>query len=209
LTEALPPAIDLVEREWREKGGDGALVIVGNTKQDKFFSNGLVVEELQTQQDFIPNALDPLAKRLLSFPIPIVCALNGHTFAAGLAVALACDYRVMKGSRAWCCLNEVHFGAPLPPSLAALLRAKIGDPRAVRKCGLEGHRFSAQEALSVGLVDRVVEGGSKEVLAAALELAQDVKGCAKTGVWGAIKSELYRDVLSTIAEGRRMNFAKL
>jgi hypothetical protein len=56
LTEAfiesgLKPALDAVERHWREqwrtakasadkKGGGGALIIVGNRSQDKFFSNG-------------------------------------------------------------------------------------------------------------------------------------------------------------------------
>ena len=51
LTQALKPAIDAVERHWREnwrvgiakkdeKLTHGAVVLVGNRKQDKFFSNG-------------------------------------------------------------------------------------------------------------------------------------------------------------------------
>jgi hypothetical protein len=54
INDAFMPALDAVERDWRaarrdkdiatEKDmsvGAGALVIVGNTKQDKFFSNGM------------------------------------------------------------------------------------------------------------------------------------------------------------------------
>jgi hypothetical protein len=54
ISDAFMPALDAVERDWRaarrdkdiatEKDmsvGAGALVIVGNTKQDKFFSNGM------------------------------------------------------------------------------------------------------------------------------------------------------------------------
>ena len=58
INEALKPALDLVEREWREQwraaqreaasskdapkgaAGAGALIIIGNRSQDKFFSNG-------------------------------------------------------------------------------------------------------------------------------------------------------------------------
>ena len=51
FTEALLPALDVVERDWRDgwrkaqaakdkKGGYGALIIVGKRSQDKFFSNG-------------------------------------------------------------------------------------------------------------------------------------------------------------------------
>lgn len=51
LTQALKPALDTVERLWREnwraavaskdeKLAQGAVILVGNTKQDKFFSNG-------------------------------------------------------------------------------------------------------------------------------------------------------------------------
>ena len=51
LTQALKPALDTVERHWREnwraavankdeKLAQGAVILIGNTKQDKFFSNG-------------------------------------------------------------------------------------------------------------------------------------------------------------------------
>ena len=51
LTQALKPALDTVERHWREnwragiakkdeKLTHGAVILVGNRKQDKFFSNG-------------------------------------------------------------------------------------------------------------------------------------------------------------------------
>jgi enoyl-CoA hydratase/carnithine racemase len=67
-------------------------------------------------------------KRLLSFPseeasgnlhtlemltiriVPTIAAINGHCFAAGMILALCCDYRVMTdGSErnAWMCMNEV------------------------------------------------------------------------------------------------------
>lgn len=52
INKALHPALDVVERDWRERwrsahatkdeaGGRGALVIVGKRGQNKFFSNGM------------------------------------------------------------------------------------------------------------------------------------------------------------------------
>lgn len=52
IKDAFLPALDVVEREWRvqwreaqatknKEGGRGALIIVGNRSQNKFFSNGM------------------------------------------------------------------------------------------------------------------------------------------------------------------------
>jgi len=200
------PALQLAEEEWTEQRGAGAVIITGNQRQDKFFSNGLVGEELLEGYQVFP-ALDRLARALFTYPLPIICAINGHAFAAGFFLALACDYRVMTSGNAWCCMNEVHFGAPLPATATAILRAKIPDPARLRKCALEGHRFTAQECLSYDIVDELADGGSEAVLATAMELADKVKAGAKTGVWGLIKEEIYRDVISTIDEGRRADFS--
>ena len=71
---------------------------------------------------------NPVLQRLLTFPskhvpdiftilvhatpraVPVIAAVNGHTFAGGMALAMACDYRVMTdGSKrnAFICMNEV------------------------------------------------------------------------------------------------------
>jgi Delta3-Delta2-enoyl-CoA isomerase len=149
--------------------------------------------------------------------VPTIAAVNGHCFAGGFILAMACDYRVMTdGSKrnAWMCMNEVsfnviscphllrvlspqvHFGAMWPLSMASIVRAKVGDGRVQRKIALEGHRFPPQEALSAGLVDHIVDGNTEAVLAKAVWLANSVGPIAKEGVWGIIKvrylSELIR-----------------
>ncbi len=47
----------------------------------------------------------------LTYPKPVVAALNGHTIAGGCMLALACDYRIMNTGRAKISLNEITFGA--------------------------------------------------------------------------------------------------
>lgn len=47
-------------------------------------------------------------RRLLTFPIPTIAAINGHAFAAAFAVAMGHDYRVMNGNRGFLCMNEIE-----------------------------------------------------------------------------------------------------
>jgi len=223
IDEAFKPALDAVERHWREqwrdaklskdsKGGGGALIIVGKRSQNKFFSNGFDFPSLAKDPNFFPRRSNPLITRLLTFPIPTIAAINGHCFAAGWMIAIACDYRVMTdGSKrnAWLCMNEVHFGAVWPLSFAALFRAKISDHRLIRKIALEGHRFSPTEALEAGFVDHLVDGDTSAVMAKAEQVAAQVSSIAKEGVWGLIKSDLYRDALERIGQDMRITNAHL
>lgn len=203
LRQALSPALDIVERDWRaatkaakkandDKAGTGFLVIVGKRNQDKFFSNGFPFQDILKKSWYINDFFNPVIVRLLSYPIPTVCAMNGHTFAAGLLLAMACDYRVMTSGKAWASMNEIHFGAPLPRAFAALFNAKAASPAIVRKVYLEGHRFVPKEMLELGLVDELSEPGTEKVLAKAMELGARWAPHAGTGVWGLHKREIYK-----------------
>lgn len=207
IENGLRPALDAVERHWREQwreakktknkeGGGGALIFVGKRNQDKFFSNGL--DFVNVTQEFFHKTFNPFLERILTFPIPTVAAINGHCFAGAFIFALTCDYRVMTdGSKrnAWMCMNEVHFGATWPLSLSAVVRAKIGDGKLHRKIALEGYRFTPKEALEHGIVDHIVNGNTAAVLAKAEAVAGSASKNAKEGVWGLIKTTLYRDTL--------------
>lgn len=121
-------------------------------------------------------------------------------------LSLVCDYRVMtdgSSRNAWLCMNEVrlflphvmttltqrqvHFGAPWPMSFTAILRAKFGDHRLYRKIALEGHRYTAEEALQDGILDYIVKGKTVDILAKAEEVADRFSGNATMGAWGLIK----------------------
>jgi len=205
LLTTLKAALTAVEDAWNDKDEDrsGAVIIVGNRKQDKFFSNGLDFENSSKDPHFFLNHYNPLMVQLLSFPIPVVAAINGHCFAAGMILALCCDYRVMvdgASRRAWMCMNEIHFGAPMPASFCALFREKVTDNRLQRTIFLEGKRLTPQEALSAGLVDAIVPGGTADILKQADKLASQIAPLSKTSVYGLMKAEMYVEVLKKIAE---------
>lgn len=46
--------------------------------------------------------LQQAMNRLLSFPMPCIAAMNGHTYGGGLAFAFSYDYRIMREDRGLC-----------------------------------------------------------------------------------------------------------
>ncbi|KAJ7249163.1 ClpP/crotonase-like domain-containing protein [Mycena haematopus] len=186
VDHALKPALDAVELHWRKQwreaqnskektGGNGAVIIVGRKDQDKFFSN---------------VTFNPLLERIIKFPIPTICAINGHCFAGGFMLSLA-------NRNAWLCMNEVDFGAVWPHSFAGILNAKIGDARVRRRIALEGHRFTPQEALSAGIVDHIVSGNTAAELAVAVG--------AKAQGQCSISNDIFWDALEALKRDPRMS----
>jgi hypothetical protein len=77
---------------------------------------------------------------LLTFPMPTVALLNGHTFAGGLMVAMMHDYRIMNPHRGYLCLNELELGMGLRPPMCSIFREKVGAGT-FRRLILEAVRF--------------------------------------------------------------------
>jgi enoyl-CoA hydratase/carnithine racemase len=129
--------------------------------------------------------------------MPTIALLPGHAFAAGLMLAMHHDYRVMSPSKGYACVNELDFGVPLKPAMSSIFRIKL-SPQTYRTLVLEAHRFGGAAAVEAGIVDRL--GGLDEVLKLVEERKLMTKG--KTGIYGLLKAEMYRESLALLsAEG--------
>ncbi len=122
-------------------------------------------------------------------PQPVVAALHGQVMGAGLELALACDLRVADRA-ARLGLPEVGLG--LFPACGGTQRLPrlIGAARA-KELLLLGRPVDAEEALRLGLVNRVVPEGTAR--AAALELARtiaDLPGLAVRAIKEAVDGGL-------------------
>jgi len=137
-------------------GGGGSLLGGGRAAQGDEDPLVAVIREIQAAFTWIPAA-----------PFPSVAAVNGHALGAGLQLALACDLRVL-ASDAVVGLLELRWG--LLPDLGGTewLPRIVGAARA-RELVLTAARFGAEEALRIGLANRVVAPGELE--AATAELA--------------------------------------
>ncbi|KAM0789796.1 hypothetical protein ACM66B_006648 [Microbotryomycetes sp. NB124-2] len=205
LKNALIPALDYIELSFRQSHDKGqkaaALVLTGETGSHKFFSNGLQLELVPDCPFFFRDYYYNVLRRLLTFPMHTVCAVNGHSFAGGFCLMLACDQRIIKGERAWCSMNEIAFGAPIPAGMAAVLQAKLPSSQVVDKVLLTGHRFVAQEALDSGIVDEIVPGNDgAKVVERALEVARERMQYSVTNVVQSMKETLYARALEALSQ---------
>jgi 2-(1,2-epoxy-1,2-dihydrophenyl)acetyl-CoA isomerase len=107
-------------------------------------------------------------RRLARFDKPIIAAINGAAIGAGLDLACMCDLRVAADSAK---LGSTFVSVGLIPGDggAYLLARTVGFPRALELI-LTARVLSAQEALAIGLVHRVVP--RDDLAAEALQMAQ-------------------------------------
>ncbi|KAI9249163.1 ClpP/crotonase-like domain-containing protein [Phascolomyces articulosus] len=195
VCKAIIHALQVVEDTFlaQKEPTEMALITVGD---GKFFSNGLDVAHAREYIPFMDSYLTML-KKLLTFTIPTVAALNGHAFAGGCMLALAHDYRVMRTERGFMCMNEIDIKAPLHPGMNALLRYKT-TPKTLRALVLQGYRFNSDEALAADLVDEICP--EKELMATAKKLALKWAPKAKAGiVYRQLKEELSTDTIRLLS----------
>jgi enoyl-CoA hydratase/carnithine racemase len=105
---------------------------------------------------------------------PVIAAIDGEASGMGLELALACDIR-LASARARFSLPYIEKG--LIPSDGATQRLPrlVGRAKAMELM-LTGETISAQDALQIGLVNRVLP--QKELLPSALEIGRDMAGKA-------------------------------
>jgi enoyl-CoA hydratase len=103
---------------------------------------------------------------------PVIAAVAGHAVAGGLELALLCDLRVVEEDAIFGVFCR-RFGVPLIDGGTVRLPRLIGLSRALDLI-LTGRAVDAQEALAIGLANRVVPKGQARAAAEALaeELAR-------------------------------------
>lgn len=131
---------------------------------------------------------------LAAMPLPVIAALNGFTLGGGLELALAADLRVASED-ARLGLPEVGLG--LIPGYGGTQRLPrlIGLSRALDLI-LTGRHVPADEALSLGLVNRVVP----DALAGAQELAQLIIANGPVAL-GLAKEAVVRGLDTNLTQG--------
>ena len=121
------------------------------------FIGGADIKEMaglnpDTARTFISN-LHRACQAIRDFPVPVIARIQGYCLGAGLEIAASCDLRVASEDSKFG-MPEVRVGIPSVIE-AALLPRLIGFGRA-RELVYTGDPFDAQQALEMGLVERVV-----------------------------------------------------
>ena len=152
ITEAL----DEIEND----EGPGALIT--SSKNPKFFSNGLDLDWMQSPENHLDGGDREvfgeefmfLMGRVITLPIPTVCAINGHAFGAGFMFALSHDIRIMREDRGFLCANEMQLGLPIPRPELALFKHKVPANAFFETVQLS-KRWTGSDALNAGIIQGV------------------------------------------------------
>lgn len=130
-------------------------------------------------------------KELVTLEKPVIAAVNGYAFGAGLSVALACDF-IIASEKSSFQSSFVNIGLVPDTAHVWALPKRIGVGKA-KEMTYTGRTVRAAEALEIGLVDKVVppEQLMDEARAMAEQLAQ-----GPTYVIGLIKTQ-FRSAYNT------------
>jgi len=124
------------------------------------------------------NGTGPMGPTWQQLSKPVIAAVEGHAVAGGLELALWCDLRVADSDAVFGVYNR-RFGVPLIDLGTVRLPRMIGQGRALDLI-LTGRAVYGEEALQMGLVNRLVEPG--KALESAIELAQTLAGFPQHGL---------------------------
>jgi enoyl-CoA hydratase len=114
----------------------------------------------------------PMGPTRLALSKPVIAAVEGHAVAGGLELAVWCDLRVASADATFGVYCR-RFGVPLVDGGTVRLPRLVGQGRALDLI-LTGRGVGADEALSMGLVNRVVPAGT--ALEAAVTWATEIAG---------------------------------
>jgi len=138
-----------------------------------------------------------VVRAIMTGPKPVIAAVEGGAYGAGLSLAIACD-RVVAASDARFSISFQRVGLAGDMGIFGSLPARVGRARA-KQLLLIPRELLAPQALQLGLVDSVVPGGT--ALSSALaDAAQLAAGPARA--YAAVKSLLSdaSDILEAEAE---------
>jgi enoyl-CoA hydratase/carnithine racemase len=162
---------------------------------DKAFSSGHDVDQMREHPE---ETADPEVNSAFSRPVsmrkPVIAAVNGAAYAAGLILVLSCDLRIL-APHAVLCASGARLGLlPIGGQLSRL--PFLMPPGKVLELLLTAEPMSAREALDIGFANRIAQEG--KVVEEALALARVIALNSPTVV-----ERIKQGVMLSLAEGMK------
>jgi len=150
-----------------------------------------------------PDGDGPMGPSRMVLSKPVIAAVAGHAVAGGLELACWCDLRVVEESATFGVFCR-RFGVPLIDGGTVRLPRLVGLGRALDLI-LTGRAVDAEEALRIGLADRVVPHGAAR--AAAEELARELAALPQPTL-RSDRLSVYEALGSPVDEAIALEFAR-
>ncbi|MGX9707590.1 enoyl-CoA hydratase-related protein [Laceyella tengchongensis] len=145
--------------------------------------------------DSVRERYNPLIETLSGLDKPVIAAVNGVAAGAGCSLALACDIRFITPSTRFV-EAFVRIGLAVDSGSSYFLPRLVGLGKAL-ELAMSGRDVEAEEALAIGLAERMVEEGKlfDEAFAFARQLAE-----GPTAAIGLTKRAIIRGMESSLSE---------
>lgn len=159
MCASLLAMLDRVEKE------TGALTLVVKSGHERIWSNGFDTDWIDSRlaqgdrtsvKQFLVQDIE-LRRRLLTYPLITIAALNGHTFGGGAVLSLCFDFRFMRDDRGFFCIPVIDRQYPVVPGTGALLRQVLADYVA-EELVLTGRRLTGTECAAHRVVTAASPG---------------------------------------------------
>ncbi len=200
------PMIDALGRALDRALDDGAVAIL--TGRSNVFSAGYDLAVFNEPGEVIVATMragGELVERLLSHPMPVVAACNGHAIAQGAFTLLACDVRIGVGGDCRIGLNEVAIGLTIPHYGVEIARHQLNSAW-FDHATLTGTFYGPADAVRAGFLHDVVEPA--ELASVAYNQAEQLTQIDFAAHSGTLE-RVRKDALASIAHGVRSEFGKL
>lgn len=179
---------------------DATIRVLVITGSGKAFCSGQDLKEIPSGDTYslgetVKRKYNPIIKGITGLEKPVICRLNGIAAGAGCSIALACDL-IIASENAVLCEVFINIGLVLDSGSSFFLPRLVGTKKAFEYATL-ATKISAQEALEMGMVNKVVK--ENELDATVEEIAKRY-AVAPTKAIGMIKKMLNRSFHSTLDE---------
>ncbi|MCE5212687.1 MAG: enoyl-CoA hydratase/isomerase family protein [Deltaproteobacteria bacterium] len=170
ITSSLPRAVIITGAG--DKSFSAGFDVHPENPMVKRIIDAAAAHDLDPAQSLI-NAIRESVDAFVSLPVPLIAAINGLAYGGGAELATRCDMRVMDPD-AVICFSETKLGLMPDWGGGAALTRLIGHSRAADLI-LTGRKVSADEACSLGLVNKISAKGNalNESVAIAEKIAQN------------------------------------
>lgn len=177
--------------------------LVVTSAHEKIWCNGIdldwllpaVQKEGEGLMDRFRVEMFGLFRRLVTFPMPTVAALNGHAFAGGAFLSFAHDFRFMRQDRGWICLPEVDLGIPLGQVFLAFSR-RVLPMHLLEEMEYTARRLTADECAAYHIIRKAC--ALEHLLAEAVGFAKSLN--KKREIIHKMKLETHRPIVRVIDE---------
>jgi enoyl-CoA hydratase/carnithine racemase len=176
--------------------------VVLTSASDKSWSLGIDLEWM-ANPSILPAAISDfmlqitqLLQRIVTFPMPIIAALNGHTYGNGAVLACACDFRFMKSDKGFFCFPEVDVLVPFVPSMFPIINKAIPQTF-FNRLAMTGERVGAQQLFENNVIEAVFNDND-ELQAGVYEFAAQFN--KNRWIYAQNKSQMNKHILQTIKE---------